>query len=200
MIALPLRHTDLIFSLISLCDYFLLLCALVSIIQKDIFSSSVRSPTKWFVAAFFSFNSNFILLLFCRIIGEGVQWPRFIPNYFTGSVPANQMGVYLCLLQFLLALFPHVHTLPSPQFLCNSIHFWFISLFYGCSWCSPRDPRAVAGFGTKEGWMKALPPTQMWPVTPASVTWEGTIKHKAGSRLKGLTVLWFSKLSCLGRV
>lgn len=71
-----------IFSLISLCDYFLLLCALVLKIQKEIFSSSIawsNAGVVFFVATFFflSFNSNFIL--FCKIKGEIMQRPRPFP-------------------------------------------------------------------------------------------------------------------------
>lgn len=183
-------------------DYFLVLCALVLIIQKEIVSSSIvwsNPGVVFFVAAFFFlFNSNFILLLFCKIKGEVIAMAQTIPSYFT----ATRTWVFLYLLKFPLRLFPTLtHLLPSPQFLCNSNHFWFISVFYGYSWCSPWDPRAITGFGTFGGWMEALPLRQVCFVMPASVVWEAlwnTKLHQTG-RPDGFVILkdaWENYSSC----
>lgn len=133
-----------------------------------------KSGVGVFVAAFCSFSPNFLLLLFCRNICNG-----------SDSFPITPLGV--CLLMECGSFFtywnsdcfffPHIYTSFHPLNLSATpiTRFWFISVFYGCSWCSPWDPRAVTGFGAKEGWMKALP-LKMCFVTPASVIWEGTIK------------------------
>lgn len=127
LLVLPLNHTSLIFSLISFCDYFLLLCALVLIIQKKVFPLSVKvwpnAGLVFFIVWGFFCNSDFILLLFCKIIGQDMQWPRLIPIYFSRSVPTNWMWVFTYCISFWL-FFPHAH--PSILSISHiSNHFWF---------------------------------------------------------------------------
>lgn len=180
MVTLPPRDTTPIFSLISFWDHFLLLCALVLIIQKEIFSPSIQSVIKcccrvflWQLFFFFSFNSSFILLLFCKIKGEDVQWPRFIPNHFPGS-GKSKVGLSLpsaTPTAFFFFFSPCTHTslhpfnssatpITSDSFLC----------FMATPGVAPGMQEQITGFGTKEGRMTALPLSQMCFVTPASVT------------------------------
>lgn len=110
----------------------------------------------FFVADFFSFNSNFILLLFCKIIGEDMQWSRFIPNYFTGSVSRwTFLYLFFYLLQFLLFFFfSCIHTSFHPlNFSATPVISDSFLHFMAAPGVSPGIQEQLQGLGPKKaGW------------------------------------------------
>lgn len=115
----PVDRVTLISSLISFCDYFLLLCALVSIIQKEIFSSSIQSVIKcWcrvFCGSFFLFQFKLpFSFSFARSRVKMCNGPDSFPVPPLGVCLLIECGSFFTYCNSYCFFSPHIHTSFHP--------------------------------------------------------------------------------------